>query len=142
MTSLQEINALVAEHVFGYTIKRFDFEYDGMTKACEVWISDGGYRRNPRPFASDISAAFQVIERMRESGFDIELTADIGNDDAWRCLLTGHSVPNPLANGGCGDAGEHYYAHTDRSLPRAICLAALAADGIDIAPLRPDGGRV
>lgn len=67
-------------------------------------------------YTSDISDAFQVVEKMREKGFGIQIVST-------RIGLTGYRVEFGFNAG--------FEAEAD-TLPEAICLAALTAIGLTI----------
>jgi hypothetical protein len=68
-------------------------------------------------YESDISAAFEVVEKMRENGYTIHLSND-GAPKPWECEIDDADYKNPKLQSaiGCADTA-----------PRAICLAALQA---------------
>jgi hypothetical protein len=132
MVAGRELDALVAERVLGW--KLIDRIEMGWGEGPDVWDCTNGkdadecYSPTRQHFApsTDISAAWAVVERMRENGFGPTLWSD-----------SQFSMP-------------HWYAHFDPPIgktkgiekqadtaPHAICLAALAA----VAPAAAEGGR-
>jgi len=116
----RELDALVAEKVFGAVVS-WD-KYAGgnhphspsiNTPECPSCGYDGHWDHDAVPnYSTDISAAWQVVDRLTEVFADMELTVDKG---MWECLFdTREIVP------------EHFLAGADTA-PHAICLAALKA---------------
>lgn len=103
-----ELNAAIWVEVMGWLAPD---EEDGTTWARDIkghWFEEVD---GPWKFATDIAAAFEVVERMRSAHWDdVVLEA---STDGWRVSFTGlFGVDN------------RFFAD---SLPRAICEAALAA---------------
>lgn len=109
-----EMDDAVAERVFGYVIDRFVFEYDGFFKECRVWVDKDGKKHNPKPYSTDIDAAWEVVEKMRELGhFDCGSPYRCGQRviGAWWARF-GSNLADPC---------------TAYTAPLAICRAALKA---------------
>jgi hypothetical protein len=128
-------DCLVCEHVIGY---RPTDNPDGLTdeKVIQFWNHPTGgcvisspwqsehqpepYKhkwqhswRNFRP-TSDISAAFSVVEKMREKGFEVLIGS---NDNGWMAkFIAGRSINFAIG----------------KSLPECIALASLTAIGLTI----------
>jgi hypothetical protein len=103
-----ELNRVVDKEVIGYphANKRWVLdEYNG------VRTSRQEYREIPR-YCTDIAAAWQVVEKMRECGWSVTIGQHI--DLSWRCKFTDdETLIEIIAQGD--------------TAPRAICLAALEA---------------
>jgi len=99
---LEEINKAIAEKVMG--IKHLDH-----VCACEMMCHCGG-KRFPS-YATDISYAWQVVEKMREKGFKPKMWAD-GDDYVFAFFSSSFE---------CKGMGQSLSPET------AICLAALKA---------------
>ena len=131
MESGRELDALVAEKVMGgYVVNP-----DAMANVGEIWYwlhpKDGVLCGMPYKVGKmkqwdhqwhrwkpsiDISAAWQVVEKMRADGWIYEITEHL-NDPAIQCAM--------FANRSGGD--EQWSAAN--TAPLAICLAALKAVG-------------
>jgi hypothetical protein len=118
-----KLDRLVAERVMGYTFdpKEPIGELDKPTPR-PLWLGP------PKPYSSDISAAWEVVEKMRAIASEVEIhihghTSNFRqdhfvyihgfNEDYWKDGLLDRD----------GDA-------CGKSLPLAICLAALRAVGV------------
>lgn len=99
----RELDALVEEHVMG----------TALTKGQRA----RGVRIVARPYSTDMRAMGAVLDALRERGWLVIMaTTHIG----WNCMVT---------NGMCG-YDEVTLGDVDaNTLPRAVCLAALAAVG-------------
>lgn len=136
--SAADRDCLVCEHVLGY---RPTNNPDGMTdeQVIQFWnhtrggciISDPWQSKHqPEPYkhkwqhqwrnfrpTSDLSAAFQVVEKMREKHW---WSMSDNDGDVWVVYCTQkHEEPDTNSA-------------ASRSLPEAICLAALKASGVTI----------
>ncbi len=98
----RELDAIVAETVFGYRLKK-------QHGNC-FWVDvDGIEPDHSTEFSTDIAAAWEVVEKLRSSFFiHLEYQPHYG----WTCLITMGEVAV------IGEAGK---------APLAICLAALKA---------------
>lgn len=105
-----ELDDLVAERACGFVIDRFTFEYDGMFKKCRVWVDNEGKKHNPKPYSTDIAAAWEVVEKMRELGWWIGIETVRGGDE-WSVQMGSR---RELISG---------------PLPLCVCRAALLAVG-------------
>lgn len=125
----RELDALIAEKVMGL---RREVRLCGSTESATIysqnpWWQDGRqtlldvhHHGGPRPYSTDIAAAWEVVEAMRaglkaddghaEPGYDFELTFE---DGVWECWFPHWAF----------DAG---HAHADTA-PLAIVRAALTA---------------
>jgi len=116
------INALVAEHVLGMTLRDDESGEPCWYDAAGQYICDanGGDENNRTPDACNSGdVMLNVIEAMRERGFGVytvswkdKLIATVEIDDGDRIKQLAHIEANPL--------------------PRAVALAALKALGIEI----------
>ena len=113
----RELDALVAEKVMGLTVCR--------NEACEgcdsdMWMLDGTiWSRDPLThYSTDISAAWEVVEKVRSEGQRIDLW---DGPSGWRVRFAtesrAHRPPVPCAS---------------ESVAHAICLAALKAVGYEV----------
>lgn len=66
-------------------------------------------------YSTDIAAAWQVVEKMRERGLNVSITADYGWRAPWECCMY---LPGAREQWPCADAD---------TAPMAICLAARKA---------------
>lgn len=97
----RELDALVAEKVMGYDQEQI--------RNASYYINEAGQTRHDIPsFSTDIAAAWEVVEKFRKA--DPTFTIDSGSKGY-------------LVDFG-GDAVD-----TARTLPHAICLAALRSAG-------------
>lgn len=99
MATEEQIDAIIHEHLFG-------------EKASLPFF-----------YSSDISAAFQVVEKMRELGWGFRCSDD----------FTGSTVVQgpwwaEFSIVGDGDGGQAYGA----SVPMVVCCAALKAVGVEV----------
>lgn len=111
-----ERNALVAEAVMGKKIYTDQFFRGGTTKETVRHLGiEGDTMRHIQPYSWDISSAWQVIEKMRENGWEVDI--DSRANKRWFCRF--------MSDGPDRDA-------TADAAPEAICLAALRALGVNI----------
>ena len=94
------------------------------SEIADVWQWDFEERRFlPNAYSTDIAAAFQVVERMRELGWEVEVDSHSEPSSTWRVRFEPRKhETTSLAN--------RVWAATiewDASLPLAICKAALDA---------------
>jgi len=116
----QELDAQIAERLMGEIRPLPPADCDdpiSITWIGTAWLHTHEFDRGdvcevePRQFSSDISAAMEVVEKIREQGLGI-LICD-GDTRKWEVEI---------------DNGEiEIAAARDNALPRAICLAALKA---------------
>lgn len=128
----RELDALVAEKVFGMTVCDRAFADWPRIVAPDFFPFDNaagvdGSFRVPR-YASDFGKAWCVVEEMRRRGFLVSVTDDATEDGderpcAW-WMVRFEKMPAFPGNA----AGE---AHA-REAPRAICIAALRALGVEV----------
>lgn len=64
----EALRVAVAERVFGRTVEPLDFGNETIGTRIEPGWWDEGIPRRVKPYESDISAAFEMVERMREDG--------------------------------------------------------------------------
>lgn len=109
-----ELDDLVAEKVLGFSIDRFTAHYDGMSESCRVWINGEGRKINPINLSANISAAWEVVEKMKERSrwFGVDSVGD-----QYRCIFR---LKDNQVEGGW------YEVHAE-SVPLAICRASLLA---------------
>ena len=78
-----------------------------------TWNLTRGTRKHPHPYSSDISAAWYVLETLRDHFSNVVLCGDNG----WGLSL-----------GNIGESGEEWTAPINaETAPRAICLAFVMA---------------
>ncbi len=117
MTELKpgrELDALVAEKVMGEKPPEGSHYEGGGDWTTFRWIQDWACetRHWPPQYSTNISAAWEVVEKFTEAFADLDLTVEKG---VWECVFdTREIVPR------------HFLAGADTA-PHAICLAALAA---------------
>ncbi|QUL57546.1 hypothetical protein KDC22_14345 [Paenibacillus tritici] len=120
-----ELDKLIAEHVMGWSIYRFDKDvpercyYMLVDKSFDP-VVDGGYWNagerkteeeawnDNRPFSTDISAAWEVLNKVIEMGMEI----NVGFYQKWDCALDYR--------------GTQWNEQADTA-PEAICKTALLA---------------
>lgn len=115
----RELDALIAERVMGWT----SVHYDGPTdRARYKWLGippDGRtYQTEVRYFSTDIAAAMEVVERLREQGYGVVMADNMGKPP-WNVDVV---------------ATAKVYEGDADSLPLAICRAALQATKTGVAP--------
>jgi hypothetical protein len=134
----RELDALVAEHIFGWTWWRQNSLRGTYLVDPTGWAKDVGWeqatrddRRSERWYdylfhwSTDIAAAWEVVEAMRAQ-YGVEMGSV--ESDTWRgwyCEFCDYSI---VRNGKAKIVGEA----VDNTLPLAICRAALRAKGIDV----------
>ena len=110
----RELDALVAEKVMDYRKDRAGnlLPPNFLGTPWQALVNSGA-----PPFSTDIAAAWQVIERWDEQGWDWEITTGKNNIHVW--VLTDN---------------ERVFAHRGIApeAPLAICLAALKACGVEL----------
>lgn len=99
----RELDAMVAEKVMGWTL------HGVAPSGGRVLIAPSGAMGIPN-YSTDISAAWQVVEKMRSKRIHFEMGSTIPGD--WTAYFNNDRA-------------------TDKSAPRAICLAALKAVGVE-----------
>lgn len=99
MTDLRQIDALVAEHVMGWADDGWPRDPQGM-----------GHENFPK-YSSDISIAWEVVEKMRADLWNVTVYIQ----DTQGCTMHKYN--------------ESYYLKAD-SIPLALCLAALKSKGV------------
>jgi hypothetical protein len=114
----REMDILVAEQVLGWRIEKDEAELKRLDKyfsrhgAQRWWRKPGGgWHYDPSPFSSEISAAWQVVERMNSRGLALFLVQTLEES------MVAFDKPSTT---------EHHYV-TDKSVTKAICKAALLA---------------
>lgn len=110
----RELDALVAEKVMGYTIERFTFRCDGMSEETMIWLQAEN-KYNQVSFSTDISAAWEVVEKMKQNEWSVTIQA-YGNEPN---EVTEYEVTFGFLN--------EKPAAAVKSAPEAICKAALIA---------------
>ena len=106
----RELDVLVAEKVMGWRVTCGNAAHtsDFNRKAC----------CSPDFYSTNISAAWQVVEKMKECGFYLSLQ-NCCEATEWCVFL----APMDANREECGE-------HRSSSAPRSICIAALAAVGV------------
>lgn len=115
--TLREIDALVATKVMGWHMSNAgtiwlmsDGKYTGWDSKN---LGDDGWHWNP---TEDITAAWQVVEKMRDRGWLVELSGH--ENKLWEADLDKDDEPT------------HWAQH--ESVSTAICIAALRAVGCEV----------
>ena len=135
----RELDALVAEKVMGFAVRRGTLEYDGSVSVWMVFDDGSGGTLNPVPYSTDIAAAWQVVERIQQLnpgwrfgliGGDMSMPFEtmgktFGGFYGWHAEFFGHENPNENYGQRHGEARASTPTH-------AICLAALAALGVEV----------
>lgn len=136
----RELDALVAEKVMGWDVLTTrEFHRHGKSGDVVDCGDDGIFvaerdRSATTPFnpSTSISAAWSVVEQMRELGWHIDLDNDgsqkIGAEESWTWNALLWTDRDDYDGDGDGDWPT---AHADTA-PRAICLAALRAVGVEV----------
>jgi hypothetical protein len=120
---LRRIDALVAEHVMGWHFDGHNWSFpDGEWQACECSEPNG-----PSGFTTSWDAAGQVVERMRERGFNWKIVSGID----FRPLRSVWRVETDNWDIGSTPSDRNGGAFAD-TLPLAVCLAALRACGVQV----------
>ena len=119
----RELNVAVAERVMGRCFHVWGTPNDGLLWTCtKCGITEGaaGGPLNPR-YSDEIAAAWQVVEKMREQGWWVEVRSD-------------YNATVPLTRTICafGKGQVCEFAEADTA-PEAICLAALAVVGAEVS---------
>ena len=87
----------------------------------------------PFPYSTDISAAWEVVEKMREMGWEIGMvssTEDGDGDifpDETQWMVNAHNPDRVRRCGDCGRSTDGSVYAGASTAPEAICIAALAA---------------
>lgn len=104
----RERNALIAEHIFGLIVYRFE---------TAEWGT--GSMVNPlRPYTTSYEASFAVVEKMREKGFEVVMdAAEVGN---WVCVFFR------------SDDRDTIVEVEAANLPEAITIGSLQAHGFEV----------
>jgi hypothetical protein len=100
------------EEIMGWSRVHFDKDPDG---TMDFWLGvapHGKRLEQPHAYSTDIAAAFELVEKMRERSLRPILTPDWGHQ--WQVIVYRQSQY----------VCESAWCHT---LPEAICLAALDA---------------
>ncbi len=130
MKAGRELDELVAEKVMGMHKKIGN--HGGMMGSrsgyFDAWIESNGerYGRDAPPFSTDIEAAWQVVEKVR----NIEIDKDSLVKASFQVMASPY---DPVYYAGWvahDDANAFYHWNFADTAPYAICLAALAAKGV------------
>lgn len=108
--SARERDALVAEKIFGTPLDPYR----------PGWVIDGNIRTYLKNYTTDISAAWEVVEKMRERGHDFDAGAWNKMKPVWSARFPKEDVNN-----------SHYDSLGDTA-PEAICKAALRTVGVEV----------
>lgn len=125
MKASRELDRLVAEKVMGYWICDELIHSPMSTPDCDIKKPGHLARSHCKPYSPDISAAWEVVEKMKESYLQVEIIC--WNLDKYKVRIAkyGGSSPNVIA------LIEHIEVEAS-TVPLAICLAALAALGVKV----------
>ena len=115
MNAGRELDALVAEHVMGWSLNSNNFGHVPRGWPPEMTPLDTNYDPVDVPaYSTDIAAAWEVVEKMNAEDIRLELYSPYG-DPHWACQFW---MEGELVAGAGVDTAPH-----------AICLAALKAVG-------------
>ena len=119
----RELDALVAEKVMGWTDIWTDGDYFMAYPPHEQRIMQkmgvGYAERYPIPnYSSEISAAWEVVEKMRQEGLTVTITTP---PTGWK---------NWDVRGWDDNNNDNRFIARADTAPRAICIAALHAKGV------------
>jgi hypothetical protein len=129
----REIDALVAEHIFGWGEVTFNAEINaatGRTPSRTGGMDGRGFAWIPR-YSEDISAAWEVVERMKTDDWSFRFS-----NNAWANGQQSAAFFKAVnAIGKDILAGDYVYEDNAwviaDSAPLAICKAALKAKGVE-----------
>jgi hypothetical protein len=126
MKAGRELDALVAEKVMGWTVDPIYRMYTG-----SVVRHAAGHnletRFNP---STDITAAWEVVEKMRALGLWVEINLGYEFDGpSIDCIIGEYGAAGGIIEG--LRHGEKQWSEEADTAPLAICLAALKAKGVD-----------
>jgi len=121
----RERDALVAEKVFGNKVSWFSLHVNSLGYEenlpdkdgdcpMQLMLADGEWSTIPK-YTTDISAAWEVMEKMRKSG----------------CLVSVHNVFGGYRSTVVPHEHDAFWGDAPTA-PEAICLAALRAVGVDV----------
>ena len=115
--SARERDALVAREVLGYT---------------DYWPEGAAMNMERVPYyTTDIAAAWEVVEKMRERGLLVEVgnrAQSVGVGKGWYAFAVS---PDYEACDECGAPYDPDYS-VGATAPEAICIAALRACGVEV----------
>ena len=117
MKPSSELDLLIAEKVMGLTVMPGSEE--GKTVGDYIgplYFSNNRWKPLDH-YSTDISAAWEVVEKMKED-YMVRLQTNILGD--WECYFTAPMESETI-----------HYAGISKSAPHAICLAALRVKGIE-----------
>ena len=115
MPDARELDRLVATKIMGWKIRWFQ----GFSDIPSEWLYEVEKSEKGLPeFSSKIESAWLVVKRMRELGYTVVIHDQL---DVWTVLFFGN-VPQPMSP----------LNPETMTLPTAICLAALAALGVEL----------
>jgi hypothetical protein len=125
----REIDALVAEHVMGWTVNRSDGRHwhtvapaagaDNPHLLVGMDCCEDKYCGCFMP-SRRIESAWRVVEKMREREWSVMVDSTGFPDEEWRCLMW-------------QGERERWVPADAATAPMAICLAALKANGIEVS---------
>lgn len=115
LTAGRELDALIAEKVMGW---KLDYEFaDSIGAPTVPALRDQYDEWGMLPeFSTDISAAWQVVKRLADSGFNVTISRVLDWRDKYECYLVKENWRDD----------ERICKGADTA-PLAICLAALKA---------------
>ena len=133
----RKLDALVAEKVFGYLeaaeISRKIVAWGEDRRAkdpnvlCEEDVRIAQHQhRGARPYSTSIEAAWEVVEKARSLGFQIDIQ-DVRLDQG--------PPPQNLWRAHIRIPGAEYWPEMGESAPEAICLAALKACDVSLGEI-------
>jgi len=113
----RELDALVAEKVMGFEVGIYE-SYRGITGisyVCKDKYPSGEF--DLPNYSTDIKAAWEVVEKFSDESFELDHFCD----GVWTCKFRW-----------VDDEGESEAEAKAKTAPRAICLAALKAMGVEV----------
>ena len=128
----RELDVLVAEKVFGLTLKPL---FPDEPRLAWVTIDSYGddewvcWEGNQPEYSTDIAAAWLVVEHLAEEPLcDVRVNHWNDNDYKWECRVTDYMKQGECDS--CGKSKAYEFTAESHSAPHAIALAALKAKGV------------
>jgi ABA sandwich protein len=115
MTAGRELDALVAEKVFGWT----RCTMAGHGPECSYWFDSDGNGHNQDLFSDDIAAAWMVVEQLQKQDYKTVIMANLTRPPLYTVTMASMSQ-------------EDVVVITAYTAPLAICLAALKAVDVEV----------
>ena len=90
------------------------------------WIRVGNFEHYPKNYCKDMSAAWEVIQKMKDKGFSFTLGE--ASEKSGSVILGEANLGEQMCNFHIVTKNIFIYAFSE-TMPEAICLAALIAQG-------------